>query len=150
MALQELLLSLIWWICICLNSKSMIFSCFCFNFSSIQAAGRSLSLPADWYRYYGWLLCISGDWVLTLYWWKVIRIWWQAIAANQVKCFSYGRRSHLFFNLRQLPTRLTVSCAVRPRLLSYDDVSIILLQENYIVEVLFLILQFAFFVFHCW
>ncbi|KAG7588618.1 Acyl carrier protein (ACP) [Arabidopsis suecica] len=37
-----------------------------------------------------------------------------AIAANQVKCFSYGRRSHLSFNLRQLPTRLSVSCAAKP------------------------------------
>ncbi|KAG7585594.1 Phosphopantetheine binding ACP domain [Arabidopsis thaliana x Arabidopsis arenosa] len=37
-----------------------------------------------------------------------------AIAANQVKCFSYGRRSNLSFNLRQLPTRLTISCAAKP------------------------------------
>ncbi|XP_006302863.2 acyl carrier protein 3, chloroplastic [Capsella rubella] len=35
-----------------------------------------------------------------------------AIAVNQVKCFSYGR-SNLSFNLRQLPTRLTVSCAAK-------------------------------------
>nr|CAB63798.1 acyl carrier protein [Arabidopsis thaliana] len=39
---------------------------------------------------------------------------WQAIAASQVKSFSNGRRSSLSFNLRQLPTRLTVSCAAKP------------------------------------
>jgi acyl carrier protein len=37
-----------------------------------------------------------------------------AIAASQVKSFSNGRRSSLSFNLRQLPTRLTVSCAAKP------------------------------------
>jgi len=36
------------------------------------------------------------------------------IGAKQVKSFSYGSRSNLSFNLRQLPTRLTVYCAAKP------------------------------------
>nr|CAB63799.1 acyl carrier protein [Arabidopsis thaliana] len=39
---------------------------------------------------------------------------WQVIGAKQVKSFSYGSRSNLSFNRRQLPTRLTVYCAAKP------------------------------------
>ncbi|XP_010414911.1 PREDICTED: acyl carrier protein 2, chloroplastic-like [Camelina sativa] len=36
-----------------------------------------------------------------------------AIAVNPIKCNSFGR-SNLSFKIRQLPTRLTVSCAAKP------------------------------------